>query len=763
MVQVRDLVIGGGNFAVESAMPQAADFEAGLLAENIDMALQGKMERDADAYNIKAETDLQLFGMEALQKARVEAENPDKITEKFFETYKTKYDELLQSAPNQIAKDRLAKSYEGFRGSYGQRAIAMQVEDTQAMRIGGMEESVQKIGGAMVRGELDYKTAKTMAGDIEKNAANILGPTDRYRFKRNAQKELAKAAWESTPDNVKYQVLTNAAPAVKGGFSTAMEMVHYNEGKYTASDGASKAPAMMGINSGVGPVHKKAFDELMKIYETKGEEAAKNYADNFYKEQYWNKYKIGELPEETQVIVMDGVINHWENKEMTGFASQLVNAAKNGATPEQLIEMRKQEYNRLVNSPGKEGNYPWRSSAAGWQTRIDNLQKGVFGKTGTAFDDLDISDKVRAVEGVKKWQIENEKLKIEDYPKWARENGVAFNDMITAQTQERPFAIPSVLGKEMAEAKVTAIKNIEDYKQLFEFANEVPQEYADSYYNDLIKAKAPISMVAAMQAINKSPAYAKHGEYAVLYNRKPPEGQPSNDELLKSYGNPIGDILAKTRTKLTDENIEALLKNEMRDGNAAFENTAAGIAGIAAGYLLANPDANQNDAVEFAMQPLFDGFMLGKVNGYDVRIPKGAEQEIIESKLNEYIRDKAFDIKKDIPDSIIEYSEMYPVYNKKTDSYAIATELSGLVRDNVGNPLIISRRDLSQYEGRISKIQKLPYNEREAARREYFGVVEANKAVRGTGKVKPSRKESMLGISFEPVITREMRKAEEKK
>jgi hypothetical protein len=393
MVQVRDLVIGGGTFGVESPVTEGSS--AAMFADTLSVALEGKMQRDADAYNIKAETDLQLFGIESLQKTINEVENPEDITLRFFETYQQKYNELLASAPNQMAKDKLSRSYENLRGSFGQRAISAQADEVQNMRVFGVQESIDKVGQAMINGTIDYKTARDMSSAATKQSEAFLSPTKRYELKKNAKQNLAELAWSNTPDEVKFQALLNAAPKIKGGFESALQLVHANEGGYAKSDGASGQPVMMGINKGS---HEQAFNEIMQIYNTKGEAAAKQYADNFYKANYWDKYGIDQLPEDTQAIAIDGVINHW-----SGFQKELVAAAKGGASPAELIEMRRKEYERLVNSPGKEGDFPWRASEAGWETRMDNIEAAMFGKTGTAFDDLDVGAKSTAINSMKKY------------------------------------------------------------------------------------------------------------------------------------------------------------------------------------------------------------------------------------------------------------------------------------------------------------------------------------------------------------------------
>jgi hypothetical protein len=393
MVQVRDLVIGGGDFA-PSQMAREDNSLSGY-ADIINRAVDEKTKRDADAYNIKAETDLQLYGYEALNKSVTESDKPDNIANKFFESYQAKYNELVQSAPNPLAKERLSQSYESMRGSFGQRAMSAQVEETQKMREYDLTDTLDKIRDGRRKGLYDYKTSKDMSTAAISGSESFFSPSKRQLLAREAKSANALDAWNNTPEDVQFKALQMTEPTVKGDFVSAMQMVHANEGGHTSKDGASGAPAMMGINQ---REHKQAYAEVVNIYNTKGKDAAKTYADNFYKVNFWDKNKIEELPENVRTIVMDGIINHW-----SGFQKELLSAARGGASPNELIQMRRKEYERLANEPGKNGDYPWKNSAEGWSNRMDNLEAGVFGKTNTAFDDLPADEKTKAIKEAREY------------------------------------------------------------------------------------------------------------------------------------------------------------------------------------------------------------------------------------------------------------------------------------------------------------------------------------------------------------------------
>jgi len=136
----------------------------------------------------------------------------------------------------------------------------------------------------------------------------------------------------------------------------AIDTVLKNEG------GLSKdGHAIYGIDR---VAHPEEFAEASKLSPADGEA----YARNFYKQEYWDKKGIGDLPPETQKIVMDGVVNHYPE-----FGDKLIQDAKDGATPQQLIQERRDEYQRLATTnPDKYG-----ANLAGWNNRLDNLQSGM--------------------------------------------------------------------------------------------------------------------------------------------------------------------------------------------------------------------------------------------------------------------------------------------------------------------------------------------------------------------------------------------------
>lgn len=183
-------------------------------------------------------------------------------------------------------------------------------------------------------------------------------------------------------DDLKKYMVGNAGKS--GGFDSAIQTVLANEGGYTPLDGSSGSPAKFGINQRAHPgvdVKNLTQEEAVKIY----------------KKDYWDAYKIGDLKPEVQTIVLDGVANHWG-----GFKNKLVKAARDGASPEELIKMRRDEYSRLAKANPEK----YAKSLLAWNARLDKVAGNDSVKTGTFVDyipsdkRMELLRKAEATQGV---------------------------------------------------------------------------------------------------------------------------------------------------------------------------------------------------------------------------------------------------------------------------------------------------------------------------------------------------------------------------
>lgn len=152
-------------------------------------------------------------------------------------------------------------------------------------------------------------------------------------------------------------------------FMRAMHVVAKNEGGYTPKDGHTNHPALYGINR---KWHAGAFDRAKEYTHAHGEAAGKAYAASYYKREFWDRYRIDELPASTHAVVLDGVVNH-----RSEFARRLVAEARAGTTADKLLLMRWQEYQRLAEAAPEK----YAASLPGWKNRLIVAAKASFTTT----------------------------------------------------------------------------------------------------------------------------------------------------------------------------------------------------------------------------------------------------------------------------------------------------------------------------------------------------------------------------------------------
>lgn len=163
-------------------------------------------------------------------------------------------------------------------------------------------------------------------------------PRVRDASEQQVRKGLNEIAWSAAMGALQNPQSRAAFASVAGQLnptqSSIIGGVIKREGGFVAND-AGRGPTKFGINQSANP-----DVDVANLTEA---QAAK-----LYTERYWNKYNVGSLPQAVQPIVMDGVVNH-----RSDFAKQLSDAARNGATVEQLAQMRVAEYERLIAADPK--------------------------------------------------------------------------------------------------------------------------------------------------------------------------------------------------------------------------------------------------------------------------------------------------------------------------------------------------------------------------------------------------------------------------
>lgn len=136
------------------------------------------------------------------------------------------------------------------------------------------------------------------------------------------------------------------------------------------SDGDGQA--IGGINSNAYP---EQFAEAKDILATKGQDAARDYIKEFYQKEIVDKNSISALPAAVQDVVADGIANH-----RAGFQTELLAAAKGGASRDQLLDMRQKEYDRLAAT----GEAKYVKAKPGWDNRIASLRDAPASTSQTA-------------------------------------------------------------------------------------------------------------------------------------------------------------------------------------------------------------------------------------------------------------------------------------------------------------------------------------------------------------------------------------------
>lgn len=344
--------------------------------------------------------------------------NPDGFSKDLEKELQAQDENRIKSLPEDLrepfrlaAKEYNLKSYKSAVDWENETRIkSITVSDAKAteslkimaMRLGeegkGLDEVLPHIDAMYAKGDAVYGAAVNDKNDYERRSAVIGSYLEALGDKHPnlAIAELSSKKYDNTLDsatldklyekttkvrqeqaNVEWKSMGLANQAAVVGSAAnpenlALDTILNNEGGYVEVDGASGQPALFGINRGA---HKAEYDAVEKITKERGQAAGQEYARQFYKREYFDKYEIGKLRPEVQAIVADGMVNHW-----SGFKTKLLQAAKDGASPDQLISMRMGEYERLARSDKK-----YAPSLAGWLNRLDRLPRGA---TGTAFDYL---------------------------------------------------------------------------------------------------------------------------------------------------------------------------------------------------------------------------------------------------------------------------------------------------------------------------------------------------------------------------------------
>lgn len=348
------------------------------LGESIGDAWSRKEDADAKAWwsekSSQANLDMQKYILEAKGTAQPGASG---FTDTVLAGYDDYYKALEEQAPNEFAKQMVREHKNKARDTYGVQAIDFEAQEGVRNRVEQRAKGREATAEA-IKLTPDALRSDQVEAEIERQSAII--ESDPTMTPEQKAKELEETKRVISSAGLAARAVENPdsilkAPKYTGGYESASKIVAINEGARTkGNDGSSGAPAIYGINR---RWHKAAFDEAERITKEQGGAAGRAYADAYLKKEFWDKNGIDNLPPETQLIVYDGAVNHGDH-----FRSKLIQAAKDGKSPAELIQMRRDEYERLASSPGKDGTYPYRNDLKGWKTRMNRVEAAMNGGIG---------------------------------------------------------------------------------------------------------------------------------------------------------------------------------------------------------------------------------------------------------------------------------------------------------------------------------------------------------------------------------------------
>lgn len=444
-----------------------------------------------------------------------------------------------------------------------------------------------------VRASAQAAMAKTFE-DIAATAAfkkqdgtYMFTPEQQVAMAGEAQKELLASL---TPD--KQLEALGEGTAAQGGFEAVMPTIFKNEGGYSAHDGNTDNPVNFGIN-------QKAHPEIDVKTLTQADAA------KIYKKDYWDKYGVGELPANVQGIVMDGVVNH-----SSAFSNKLVKAAKDGATPSELLDMRQNEYERLAKADPKK----YASNMPAWNARLAGFEHLTLGEhLNFITPKLRMEITKSAMEALAK----DQKEKIDDPAAYGLRHG--FNTQQIVQMQADPLTasvIPNSTSKQMVEQ----VNNFSNSDELVGFAQHLRSQYGEYAVNalrDLRNAKLPDAAQAAISLAIENPE-TNHERIALLH------------EVSRAGDKGLDDAFRQlTAQKPVD--LEATLAENAADSAKAMLNEGYSVedvtrninitSSLAKAYMVKNPNADAGDAIDFAMKGHDEKYKYAELNGVKYRVP----------------------------------------------------------------------------------------------------------------------------------------------
>lgn len=652
---------------------QAQAEATGRVSAQLGVLAEDTMKKSAELQDLRTETTYK----ENL--SRIYNENRDN-PDGFNKSYDGFYKEFRSKLPNSEFTEKLDIQHTLFSQSYRDRVMEQYSqnvdEDHKTEQLKTLTAN-QALMAEAAKGLVGGTTPETRAAAAEQikmlseQNAQILASKDykggnvyspEYQVKHLT--DTGKIMFEAIPAEKRLEVLGDTA----GGFESSVATVLKHEGGYNDSDGNTGDPVNFGINQGAHPgVDVKNMTQAQAIA--------------IYKKDYWDHYKIGELPANVQGIVMDGVVNHWTNKEGTGFKDKLVEAARNGATPTELLDMRQHEYDRLAAT----GRYS-KGVVASWNNRLDDYRHLEV----TDYEKYITPDTRDALVKAARAEIETKMTMRRDDPvKAAMLDGArTVTDVVQPQLARGvPQQYTRVLDNQTAETMAQRINQSQNTDDIVRVVGELQQTYGEFTPNAIADLKEKGKMKPEMEgalslAAANNPAYKEHID---LLTQAGAAGETAINEVFAVNQYSVQDLNAKLSAETEDW--QRAILNEGKSPKEMQEKLQV-VASLAKAKMNKALDGRYGDAVEFAIKPEQDMYAIRDYRGDTYRIPTKFTADDVEDGLEIAMKDKLPKLVVGSTDENYVYSDtVSPFLSPLEDGIMFRTPMGEVVADKAGKPI----------------------------------------------------------------------------
>jgi lysozyme family protein len=334
-----------------------------------------RTQADAEVESYKAVTDdilaLEQGRQEALQNAEAGAKGFTQNMSEYFNKVTKKRKEIFQNEFQREAYDRRMQAY---RIQFVRQSAAAEQKEAERYTVQTLEDSANNT--ATLFDGYDYTRIQEelpVALEAQREAIinSPLSVGQKEQLLDQLPQKLREAAVRSAARKAPMEMAESIGKQYKPDTDGIVNFILEREGGLAEIDGASGAPALFGINRRSFP---EKFDEVMALYESGQQDEAKKVAAQFYKEEVIQKNNLGSLPNDVALVVADGVVNH-----RYAIQQKLIKEAKDGATAEDLLALRQEEYDRLrATNPQK-----YADSYMGWMNRLKHVEAAIGKNTDT--------------------------------------------------------------------------------------------------------------------------------------------------------------------------------------------------------------------------------------------------------------------------------------------------------------------------------------------------------------------------------------------